>query len=325
MPGPLVSIVTPVLNGEEHLPECIESIRRQTYTNWEYVVVDNCSSDRTPEIAKSSARTDRRIRHERHETRVDVISSYNRAFAAISSEHPYCKVVGADDWLHPDCIERMVELAEANPTVGVVSAYRQNYARVGLDGLPYWQTVVPGRDVVHDNLLGRLHVTGSPTALLFRTQTVRNRQPFFDSSFLHADTEAALFSLLRCDLGFVHQVLTFNRPSPMTARSGQLKSVFAEYIRMLIRYGPVALTDDEYRPRLRRCLNQYLRWLAKQRLKPASSHPPDFWAFQDKTVRLMLAEVGDEPDLRRSMRAVRLFIRRRVGSGSPAEEEVPLA
>ncbi len=47
----LVSVVTPVYNGEDFLVECIESVLRQSYSNWEYIIVNNCSTDRTLEIA----------------------------------------------------------------------------------------------------------------------------------------------------------------------------------------------------------------------------------------------------------------------------------
>ena len=53
---PLVSVATPVYNGERHLAECIESVLAQTYQNWEYIIVNNCSTDRTREIAESYGR-----------------------------------------------------------------------------------------------------------------------------------------------------------------------------------------------------------------------------------------------------------------------------
>ena len=48
---PLVSVITPVYNGEAHLVQCIESVLAQTYQHWDTLIVDNCSTDRTSEIA----------------------------------------------------------------------------------------------------------------------------------------------------------------------------------------------------------------------------------------------------------------------------------
>ena len=55
----------------------------QTFRDWEYVIVDNCSTDGTREIAERYAAADRRIRYERHAEYVDVIPSHNRAFATL--------------------------------------------------------------------------------------------------------------------------------------------------------------------------------------------------------------------------------------------------
>ena len=48
---PLVSVVTPVYNGEASLAKCIDSVLAQTYRNFEYLIVNNCSTDRSLEIA----------------------------------------------------------------------------------------------------------------------------------------------------------------------------------------------------------------------------------------------------------------------------------
>ena len=67
---------------------------------------------------ESFARSDPRIRYEHHDEFVGVVASYNRAYAAISPDSVYCKTIGADDWLYPECLERMVECAEAHRTSG---------------------------------------------------------------------------------------------------------------------------------------------------------------------------------------------------------------
>ena len=65
--APLVSVVTPFYNTAAWLTECIESVLAQTYHNWEYILVDNCSADGSTEIARRYAKTDSRIRYVRHQ------------------------------------------------------------------------------------------------------------------------------------------------------------------------------------------------------------------------------------------------------------------
>ena len=61
----------------------------------------------------------------------------------MSPRSRYCKVVHADDWIFPECVERMVGLVEKHPTVAMVGAYRLEETYVSLDGLPYPSTVFP--------------------------------------------------------------------------------------------------------------------------------------------------------------------------------------
>src|ERR1039457_6206099 len=112
---PLVSVVTPVYNGEPYLTECIESVLAQTYSNWEHIIVNNCSTDRTLEIALEYAKKDNRIRVHNNRDFVGVIANHNLAFGLIAADSKYCKVVSADDWLFPECVTKMVCLAETNP------------------------------------------------------------------------------------------------------------------------------------------------------------------------------------------------------------------
>src|SRR5271167_1922371 len=100
---PLVSFVTPFYNTEGYLGECIESVLRQTYGNWEYVLVNNCSTDSSAQIAEQyrNEHPDR-IRLEHNPVFLSQVENYNHALHLISSESQYCKFVQADDWLFPD-------------------------------------------------------------------------------------------------------------------------------------------------------------------------------------------------------------------------------
>src|SRR5690349_14217032 len=99
---PLVSVLTPVYNMGQFLPKCIESVLNQTYKNYEYIIVNNCSTDRSLEIALEYAKQDSRIRVQNNERFVGVIENHNSAFHLMSPAAKYCKVVSADDFIFPD-------------------------------------------------------------------------------------------------------------------------------------------------------------------------------------------------------------------------------
>jgi glycosyltransferase involved in cell wall biosynthesis len=264
--NPLVSVVTPVHNGDAHLRECVESVLAQTYRHWDYTIVDNCSNDRTVEIARGYAAKDPRVRIWNSKTFVPVEQSYNNAFRQISPESKYCKVVAADDWLAPECLEKMVGLAERHPTVGIVGAYGLTDSKVEWQGLSYSTTVVNGRELCRARLLGGPYLFGTATSLLFRSDIVRRRHAFFNEANLHCDSEACLEVLEQHDFGFVHQVLTFQgvRPDSLTSFSITMQTYLPWVLLELVKYGPRHLTAEELESRIDQHLKLYYRYLGEQ-------------------------------------------------------------
>lgn len=316
--SPLVSVVTPVHNGGDYLAECIDSVLAQTYPNWDYTIVDNASSDATPEISERFAARDSRIRHLRFEEFVDITSNHNRAFDAVNPESEFCKIVQADDWLYPECLSLMVAAAGASSSVGIVGSYQLWDRRVHLFGLPYGTTFAPGHDILRSTLLGEFNVTGSPTATMLRSRYVRERQPFYEEGLRHVDSEAALWMLSRHDFAFVHQVLTFARKQPeaRTRWSDRMSSDEAEEIVFLLRYGREVLDDREYRSRLRALLRNYVWFHVLQLPRLARLRDPEFFEFHGSTRRLILAEANGDPEVGAAMGAVGALLLRGSGRGT---------
>jgi glycosyltransferase involved in cell wall biosynthesis len=275
---PLVTVITPVYNGEKYLAECIESVLAQTYKNWEYIIVNNCSTDGTLKIAKEYAAQNDRIWIHENEHFLTVIQNHNHAFRLIPRESKYCKVIHADDWLFPDCIEKMVEIAEYNPTVGIVGSYRLEETRVSCDGLPYPSTVVSGRELCRSGLLGGPYVFGSPTTLLIRSDLIRARQSFYNEMNLHADNEACYELLNESEFGFVHQVLSFTRRNneTMTTFAKRMNTYILADLLILKKFGPIYLSPAEYEKILEKRLDQYYRFLGKSIFMRKGR---EFWDF----------------------------------------------
>ncbi len=305
---PLVSIVTPVYNGEQFLAECIESVLAQTYERWEYVILDNCSTDATPAIARRYADAEPRIRYIRAEEFVDVRRNFTRAVSAISDESAFVKPLGADDRLAPACVERMVALAVAHPSVGLVGGYRLDGSEIGLVGLSPDREVFPGQEICRQNLTDGPYVTGSPTSTLVRAEFVRVQGGFYDETFLHFDTEACFAVLSRSDLGWVHEVLTFTRrhEGALTPFSLRAFTYASEYLRMLVRYGPQAL-GERYPGCLRSGVLHFAWLMGKQAVKLRPWRDPAFREFHIPVLARLERELGGSPE-RVIVRACRLLL-----------------
>ena len=289
--APLVSVVTPFYNTRDYLGECIESVLRQTHENWEYVLVDNSSNDGSAEIAEGYvARFPGKIRLIRTESFLSQVQNYNFALTCISPDSKYCKMVQADDWLFPECIRNMVEVAETHPSVGIVAAYLLEGNEVRLGGLPYPSTMVAGRDVCRLFFFRNIYVFGSPTSLLMRSDLIRSRNPFYDERYAPFEDGHVCFDLLRtCDFGFVHQVLTYLRcdNAGITSPMRQFRVGLFTQLSMLVAHGGDYLSGEEYEYCLKRAEREYFFYLAKCAcaLRPETRA---FWDFH----RRGLASIG---------------------------------
>lgn len=246
---PFVSVVTPVYNGEKYLVECIESVLYQTYDNWEYVIVNNCSTDKTLEIAKKYARQDSRIHIYNNKEHLLVMANLNHAFRQISPESKYCKVIHADDWMFPECISRMVELAEDNPNVGIVNSYYLENDIVCPRGIPYPSRIIDGRELSRKFLLDKGNYFGAPSNLLIRSSLINKREQVYDETYLESDLSACLDMLSESDFGFVHQVLTYTRRHDECLTNAVAKRDYTYMfgdLKIRLDYGRMFLSEKRY-------------------------------------------------------------------------------
>ena len=102
----LVSIILPIYNGEKYMKQSIESVINQTYKNWELIIIDDCSTDSTPEIAKEYVNQEERIKYYRNETNLKLPRSLNRGFSLSTGE--YLTWTSDDNIYLPTAIDRMV-------------------------------------------------------------------------------------------------------------------------------------------------------------------------------------------------------------------------
>ena len=113
---PLVSVVMPVYNGEKYVAEAIESILAQTFSDFEFLIVDDGSTDYSAAIIRGYQERDDRIRLVQLERNVGRASARNRGLAAACGE--YYAIMDCDDVCLPDRFRKQVDFFQCHPDIG---------------------------------------------------------------------------------------------------------------------------------------------------------------------------------------------------------------
>ena len=117
----LVSVITPSYNSEKYIGKTIESVISQTYSNWEMIICDDCSKDRTEAIVKSYK--DDRIKFIRNEKNSGAAYSRNNAIRAAKGQ--YIAFVDSDDLWLPDKLEKQINFMQENDIAFSYTYYDQ--------------------------------------------------------------------------------------------------------------------------------------------------------------------------------------------------------
>lgn len=203
---PKVSICIPTYNYGQFIAETIESVMAQTYTDYELVVVDNCSSDDTRSIVSSYSAKDVRIRYFCNESNLGMVGNWNRCLNYARGE--YIKILCADDLLAPTSIERSVELFIGHPNVTLVSCIRQivdkNLNPMATVAYADEFQIENGNSVIKKCFFEG-NLIGEPTAVMFRRKDAARG---FDQRFKQLiDLEMWFHLLEKGDFAFISEVL----------------------------------------------------------------------------------------------------------------------
>ncbi len=118
--APRVSFGVPVYNEESSIRRCLDSLLAQDFKDFEVVVCDNASTDRTRQVVEAYGARDPRVRLYTSETNLGLIQNFNRVFQQSRGE--FFRWIGADDWLEPSYTSRCVAALDADPDAIVATA-----------------------------------------------------------------------------------------------------------------------------------------------------------------------------------------------------------
>jgi glycosyltransferase involved in cell wall biosynthesis len=181
MTTPLVSVLMPVYNGETYLSEAIESILNQSYRNFEFIIVNDGSTDRSEEIIKSYS--DARIKYITNPHNLRLIATLNRGIEF--SQGAYIVRMDADDISLPQRIEKQVGWMEAHPDYGLIGSWFEDF-----DGKSAPRVVKYSSDDTQIRVrhLYQTHIA-HPTAVL-RKSVIDKYNLRFDADFDHGEDYA---------------------------------------------------------------------------------------------------------------------------------------
>lgn len=108
----LVSIITPIYNSENFLEQCIQSVISQTYKNWEHILVDDCSTDKSADIILECAEKDSRIKYIKLNKNSGAGIARNTAIEAAKGK--YIAFLDSDDLWYPEKLEKQLNFMQKN-------------------------------------------------------------------------------------------------------------------------------------------------------------------------------------------------------------------
>ena len=120
----LVSIITPTYNSEKFIADAIQSVQKQSYANWEMIIVDDCSSDKTVEVIQNMMEDDQRIHLIQLHKNSGASKARNEAIKSIQGD--YMTFLDADDIWFPDFIQNSINAIKETGIHFVFSSYRRS-------------------------------------------------------------------------------------------------------------------------------------------------------------------------------------------------------
>lgn len=129
---PAISIVMPVRNAGPYLRQALASVRSQTFTDYELIIINDGSSDETARIADDFSRSDTRVTVAHNDRQSGIVDALNRGIE-IARAPVICRMDG-DDIMHPHRLEKQYAYLTAHPDIDLVSCYVEKFSRTGIYG-----------------------------------------------------------------------------------------------------------------------------------------------------------------------------------------------
>lgn len=163
-PTPKVSVLIPTYNYAHFLDETIQSVLNQTFTDFELIVVDNCSTDKSIEVVTKYL-GDPRVKLFQNEKNLGLLGNWNKCLEYASGT--YIKYLCADDKFEPELLEKFVQVMDENPTVSLVTSDKKIFDQMDKTITLPFRGLQDGKQMIL-HTLKRYAWIGEPSSVMFR-------------------------------------------------------------------------------------------------------------------------------------------------------------
>lgn len=174
---PKISVVLPVYNGSAYLKDSVESVLNQSHTDFELIIIDDCSTDNSAAIAQYYEKRDERVLYFRNNINLKLPESLNKGFSHATGE--YWTWTSCDNLYMPDAFEKLLKEIESDQTIGLVYA-SMHIINESNENAGFIESG-PAEDIIFRNVVG--------ACFLYR-KSIADKIGFYDKSlFLCEDYE----------------------------------------------------------------------------------------------------------------------------------------
>lgn len=235
MDVPQITVAMPVYNGEGYVHLAIQSVLDQTYSDFELLIVDNCSTDGTLEVVK--AFSDPRIRLHVNSSNLGMVGNWNRSVELATGE--YIKFLSHDDLLDTTCLEEQIAgfMRHKQENIGIVTCKKKIINKDGKKVMPGFglrgqSKIISGSFAIRKSIRSGRDVIAEPSFVLINTSSLKASGPFELPEFT-PDIKMWFKILQKKDLYFIDKTLASYRISEQSTSSSVSKSQGAQFVALI--------------------------------------------------------------------------------------------
>jgi len=247
---PKVSVVTPVYNAEKYIAETMDSIINQSFHDFEFILVDDCSTDGTAEIIERYAKDDERIKLYRNEKNLGIAGNRNKGISFATGK--YIVWADADDVSVKERLQLQYDFMESHPKVGICGGFLQFFDYTGDKGI---RKYAPDDTSLRKTIF-RYSPVAQPSAII--RKSCLDEAGKYDLAWPPAEDLDMSFRIgSKYEFANIQQILIRYREHPNSATFKKLKKMELSTIAIRNKYSRVSGYTMTFADKVYNCL-QYI-------------------------------------------------------------------